>query len=34
MREIGICELKARASEVVRVVKERRIRCPITQHGK
>ena len=32
--EIGIRELKARASEVVRAVKETRARYIITQHGK
>jgi antitoxin YefM len=32
--EIGIRELKTRASEVVRAVKERRARYVITQHGK
>jgi prevent-host-death family protein len=34
MEEIGIRELKARASEVVRAVKERRARYIITQRGK
>ncbi|MBC7227028.1 MAG: type II toxin-antitoxin system Phd/YefM family antitoxin [Thermoflexales bacterium] len=34
MEEIGIRELKARASEVVRAVKERRARYVITQRGK
>jgi len=34
MEEIGIRELKARLSEVVRAVKERRARYIITQHGK
>ncbi|MEJ5199850.1 MAG: type II toxin-antitoxin system Phd/YefM family antitoxin [Anaerolineae bacterium] len=33
MEEIGIRELKARASEVVRAVKERRARYVITQRG-
>ncbi len=33
MEEIGIRELKARASEVVRAVKERRARYIITQRG-
>jgi prevent-host-death family protein len=32
--EIGIRELKARASEVVRAVKEERMRYVITQRGK
>jgi prevent-host-death family protein len=32
--EIGIRELKSRASEVVRAVKERRARYVITQRGK
>ena len=32
--EIGIRELKTRASEVVRAVKEKRARYIITQHGK
>lgn len=32
--EIGIRELKTRASEVVRAVKETRARYIITQHGK
>ncbi len=32
--EIGIRELKAHASEVVRAVKEKRARYVITQHGK
>jgi len=32
--EIGIRELKIRASEVVRAVKETRARYIITQHGK
>ena len=32
--EIGIRELKTRASEVVRAVKERRARYIITRHGK
>jgi prevent-host-death family protein len=34
MEEIGIRELKARASEVVRAVKERRARYLITQRGR
>jgi len=34
MEEIGIRELKARASEVVRAVKERRAHYLITQRGK
>ena len=34
MEEIGIRELKARASELVRAVKERRARYLITQRGK
>ena len=34
MEEIGIRELKARLSEVVRAFKERRARYIITQHGK
>ena len=34
MEEIGIRELKARASEVVRAVKERRARYIITQRGR
>lgn len=34
MEEIGVRELKARASEVVRAVKERRVRYLITQRGK
>ncbi len=34
MEEIGIRELKARASSVVRAVKERRARYVITQRGK
>jgi prevent-host-death family protein len=34
MEEIGIRELKARASEVVRAVKERRARYVITQRGR
>jgi prevent-host-death family protein len=34
MEEIGIRELKARASEVVRAVKERRARSVITQRGR
>jgi prevent-host-death family protein len=34
MEEIGIRELKARASEVVRAVKERRVRYLITQRGR
>ncbi len=34
MEEIGIRELKAHASEVVRAVKERRARYIITQHGR
>ncbi len=33
-KEIGIRELKARASEVVRAVKEQRARYVITQRGK
>lgn len=33
MKEIGIRELKARASEVVRAVKEHRARYIITQRG-
>lgn len=33
MKEIGIRELKARASEVVRAVKEHRARYVITQRG-
>lgn len=33
MKEIGIRELKAHASEVVRAVKERRARYVITQRG-
>lgn len=33
MKQIGIRELKARASEVVRAVKERRARYLITQRG-
>ncbi len=33
MEQIGIRELKARASEVVRAVKERRARYLITQRG-
>lgn len=33
MEKIGIRELKARASEVVRAVKERRARYVITQRG-
>lgn len=32
--EIGIRELKTRASEVVRAVKEQRARYVVTQHGK
>jgi prevent-host-death family protein len=32
--EIGIRELKSRASEVVRAVKERRARYVVTQRGK
>jgi antitoxin YefM len=32
--EIGIRELKTRASEVVRAVKETRARYIVTQHGK
>jgi len=32
--EIGIRELKSRASEVVRAVKEERVRYVITQRGK
>jgi prevent-host-death family protein len=34
MEEIGIRELKARASQVVRAVKERRARYVITQRGR
>jgi len=34
LEEIGIRELKTRASEVVRAVKEKRARYIITQHGK
>jgi prevent-host-death family protein len=34
MEEIGIRELKARASEVVRAVKERRARYVITRRGR
>ncbi|MFZ5911950.1 MAG: type II toxin-antitoxin system Phd/YefM family antitoxin [Chloroflexota bacterium] len=34
MEEIGIRELKTRASEVVRAVKEKRARYVITQRGK
>jgi prevent-host-death family protein len=34
MEEIGIRELRARASEVVRAVKERRVRYLITQRGR
>jgi len=34
MEEIGIRELKARVSEVVRAVKERRVRYLITQRGR
>ena len=34
IEEIGIRELKARASEVVRAVKEERARYVITQRGK
>ena len=34
MEEIGIRELKARASDVVRAVKEKRARYVITQRGK
>ena len=34
MEEIGIRELKARASDVVRAVKEKRTRYVITQRGK
>jgi prevent-host-death family protein len=34
MEEIGIRELKARASELVRAVKEERARYVITQRGK
>jgi prevent-host-death family protein len=34
MEEIGIRELKARASDVVRAVKENRARYVITQRGK
>jgi prevent-host-death family protein len=34
MEEIGIRELKARASEVVRAVRERRVRYLITQRGR
>lgn len=33
-KEIGIRELKTRASEVVRAVKEQRARYVVTQHGK
>ena len=33
-REIGIRELKSRASEVVRAVKEKRARYVVTQRGK
>lgn len=33
MKQIGIRELKARASEVVRAVKEQRARYVITQRG-
>jgi prevent-host-death family protein len=33
-REVGIRELKARASELVRAVKEERARYVITQRGK
>ena len=33
-KEIGIRELKARASEVVRLVKEKRARYVVTQRGK
>jgi prevent-host-death family protein len=33
-KEIGIRELKTRASEVVRVVKEQRVRYVVTQRGK
>ncbi len=33
-REIGIRELKSRASEVVRTVREKRARYVITQRGK
>lgn len=34
MEEIGIRELKARASDVVRAVKEKRARYVVTQRGK
>jgi prevent-host-death family protein len=34
MKEIGIRELKAQASDVVRAVKEQRARYVITQRGK
>lgn len=34
MEEIGIRELKARASDVVRAVKEQRARYVVTQRGK
>ncbi len=34
MEEIGIRELKARASEVLRAVKEQRARYVVTQRGK
>jgi prevent-host-death family protein len=34
LEEIGVRELKARASSVVRAVKERRARYVITQRGK
>ncbi|MCC7117798.1 MAG: type II toxin-antitoxin system Phd/YefM family antitoxin [Anaerolineales bacterium] len=34
MEEIGIRELKARASDVVRAVKEQRARYLVTQRGK
>jgi prevent-host-death family protein len=33
IQEIGIRELKARASNVIRAVKERRVRYVITQRG-
>ena len=34
MREIGVRELKIRASEIVRNVRERRARYVITYHGR
>ena len=34
MREIGVRELKIRASEIVRNVRERRTRYVITYHGR